>query len=321
MRRAEEIELIDCYSSITVDYSEIPAQFKCMAIDSVEPIAVNLTVVNASTIQNEVSFKVQSLSIPTENNYLINCAFDPRINTVQTIVFTPHPNAWHYIKLDHVKGNASVIADCESYYPRAVGVEIDNYTIIDLMRDDKGRFFTFDYGLPTTDLHDSTSLVNLTSNEIKTLRFKVNQFLDIGGSVAIEASLIMSLKYYMGYKRQSKRGSLLAFTEDNQFFKAVICLDVGHSSIPLENGHCRYNDREKPALFVLNSTDSESIYDKIIIPFPESGTWYLTLRLFCDDVVCPCRTSDNDTKYYVDSYGLEKEVEIEGESKVYFMQR
>lgn len=284
-----------------------------MSSDSIEAIAFNLTIVNASTIQNEVTFKVQSLSIPNDKNYLINCAFDPRDNAVQTIVFSPHPNAWHYIKLDHVKGNISSIADCESYHPRADEEVIDNHTIFDLMRDDKGRFFTFDYGLPTTDLQDATSLVNLTSNEIRTLRFKVNQFLDIGGSIAIEASLLMSLKYYMGYKRQYKKGALLAFTEDNQFFKAVICLDIGHASIPLENGRCRYNDKEKPALFVLNSTDSESIYDKTIIPFPESGTWYLTLKLFCDDVVCPCRTSDNGTKYYIDSNGLEKEVDIDGE--------
>ncbi|KOB71277.1 Uncharacterized protein OBRU01_08413, partial [Operophtera brumata] len=293
VRKANEIEVIDCYRGVTVDYTEIPAYFKCITIDSVERISFNLTIVNASTIQNEVSFKVQALSLPTEENYLINCAFDPRINTVQTIVFAPHPNAWHYIHLDHVKGNASAIADCESYYPKAVEQEIDNHTVLDFMRDDKGRFFTFDYGLPTTDLQDVTSLINITSGETKSLRFKVNQFLDTGGSIAIEASLLMSIKYFMGYKRQYKSGSLLAFTEDNQFFKAVICMDIGHASLPLANGRCRYNDKEKPALFVLNSTDSESIYDKVVIPFPESGTWYLSLRLFCDSVVCPCRTSDD----------------------------
>lgn len=284
-----------------------------MTIDSVERISFNLTIVNVSTVQNEVSFKVQSLSLPTNENYLINCAFDPRLNAVQAIVFDPHPNAWHYIQLDHVKGNVSAIADCESYYPKEVEEEIDNHTILDFMRDDKGRFFTFDYGLPTTDLQDVTSLINITSGEIKSLRFKVNQFLDIGGSIAIEASLLMSIKYFMGYKRQYKAGSLLAFTEDNQFFKAVICMDIGHASIPLESGRCRYNDQEKPALFVLNSTDSESIYDKSIIPFPESGTWYLTLRVFCDSVVCPCRMSHDGTEYYIDSKGIEKKLQIEGE--------
>lgn len=308
VKREENIALIDCYNGLTLDYNHVPAFFKCMSIDSTEPIALNITIVNTSSATKEVAFKVSSLSLPTEDNNLVYCAFDPRANNIQTVTFVPHPNAWHYIHIEQVE-NASKIHDCETYYTRTDAEDVDNITILDLMRDDKGRFFTFDYGLPTADLQDATSLVNLTSNEVKSVRFKVNQFLDNGGSLAIEASLLMSLKYYMGYKRELKKGALLAFTEDNQFFRAVICLDIGHTSIPLQNGHCKYNDHVKPALFVLNSTDSESIYEKIIIPFPESGNWYLTLRVFCDQVVCPCRTSDNGTKYYVDSDTVYKDGE------------
>lgn len=300
VKKEDNIELIDCYHGLTLDYSQIPAYYKCMSVDSIEPISFNITVVNTESSSREVSFQVQSLSLPTEENYLIYCAFDPVAANAQTITFSPHPNAWHYIHIDHID-NASKVADCESYYMRTYLEEVDNNTVLDLMRDDKGRFFTFDYGLPTADLQDATSLINITSGEIKSLRFKVNQFLDIGGSLSIEASLLMSLKYYMGYKRELKRGALLAFTEDNQFFRAVICMDIGHISIPLETGHCKYNDKVKPALFVLNSTDSESIYDKVIIPFPDSGTWYLTLRIFCDQVVCPCRTSGDGTYYVSDT--------------------
>lgn len=279
-----------------------------MAIDSVEPITLNITVANTTTINNEVTFKLQALSLPTEDDYIIYCAFDPKLSNVQSITFTPHPNAWHYVQIDVPKGNVSKIVDCESYL-RTEFDDVGNHTVLDFMRDDKGRFFTFDYGLPTTSIQDVSSLINITSSEITTVRFTVNQFLDIGGSFAIEASLLMNLKYYMGYRREIQKGTLLAFTEDNQFFKAVICMDIGHSSIPLETGHCRYNDKVKPALFVLNSTDSESIYSKTIIPFPESGTWYMTLKIFCDEVVCPCRTSDNGSKYYVDVNEVYKNVE------------
>lgn len=284
-----------------------------MSAENVQPLSIDLTVINATSIHKEVVFHVQSLSIPTEENYLVKCAFDPLENTVQTITFSPNPNAWHYIYIDYVRGNASKYVDCESY----LRIDLDdnntitNHTLLDLMRDDKGRFFTFDYGLPTTDLQDATSLVNITSGEIKTLRFKVNQFLDIGGSLAIEASLLMSLKYYMGYKRELQKGSLLAFSDNDKFFRAVICLNIGHPSVPLQNGRCKYNDRQVPAFFVLNSSDSETIHDKTIIPFPDSGTWYLSMRLFCDDVVCPCPTSDNGTKYYVSS-GLNKDGESVG---------
>ncbi|XP_013135750.1 PREDICTED: transmembrane protein 8A [Papilio polytes] len=310
IRRETNISLIDCYSGIIIDYNRIPASYKCMSLDNSEPITLNLTIKNTSTRNSEILFRVQSLSLPTEDNYLISCAFDPRFNNEQTITFNPFPNSWHYVQLEIISGNATKYADCESYYLRSDLDENTNQTTLDLMRDDKGRFFTFDYGLPTTDLHDPTSLVNLTSGDVKSLRFKVNQFLDIGGNFAIEASLFMNYKYYMGYKRELTKSGLLEFTEKNQFFKVVICMDIGHASVPLETGHCRFNDHVKPALFILNSTDSESIYDKVIIPYPDSGTWYITFRLFCDEVVCPCRTSDNGTKYYVDPNATDRDEDI-----------
>ncbi|KAJ0173521.1 hypothetical protein K1T71_010670 [Dendrolimus kikuchii] len=313
IKQEEKIELIDCYTGLIINIAKIPAYFKCMTVDNVDPIVLNVTVTNALAADGEISFQLQAQSLPTEDNRIIYCAFDPKENHLQSITFIPHPTSWHYIQISHVKGNFSKIADCESYLRTDYEEEVNNHTLLDLMRDDKGRFFTFDYGLPTTDLTDATSVINITSSELKTLRFKVNQFLDIGGSLAIEASLLMSLKYYMGYKRELKKGSLLAFSEDNQFIRAVICMDNGYSSLPLETGHCKYNDHVKPALFILNSTDSESIYDKVIIPYPESGTWYLTLRLFCDQVVCPCQTSDNGTKYYVDPFIGEKTIEADSE--------
>lgn len=306
----KEIKLIDCYTGLIIDLAQIPEYFKCMTVDSVDPIALNISVINLSAIDGEISFKLQAQSLPTEEDKIIYCAFDPK-NNFQTITFIPHPSSWHYIQISPVTGNASQIADCESYLRIDYEEEVNNHTVLDLMRDDKGRFFSFDYGLPTTDLADVTSIINITSSELKTIRFKVNQFLDIGGTLSIEASLLMSLKYYMGYKREFKKGSLLAFSEDNQFIRAVICMDNGYSSLPLETGHCKYNDQVKPALFILNSTDSESIYDKVIIPYPESGTWYLTLRLFCDQVVCPCPTSDNGTKYYVDPLIGEKAIDAD----------
>ncbi|KAM3960480.1 post-GPI attachment to proteins factor 6 [Aphomia sociella] len=298
VKREENIELIDCYKELSINYIEIPNYYKCTSLIGVEPITFNITVNDVPTLDTKIWLRIQALSLTSDDDNLVSCAFNAKFGT-QSVTFSPYLDAWHYVRLDLIE-NVTNIADCESYLP-VDDEAVYNHTISELMRDDRGRFFTFDYGLPTTDLQDATSLINITSGEIKTLKFKINQFLDIGGSIAIEASLLMSLKYYMGYKRELKKDALLAFTEDNQYFKAVICMDIGHFSIPLETGHCKHNDRVKPALFVLNSTDSESIYDKIIIPFPDSGWWYLTLRIFCDDVVCPCRTSDNGTKYYVDT--------------------
>ncbi|CAH2045005.1 unnamed protein product, partial [Iphiclides podalirius] len=307
VKREKDIRLVDCYAGLTLNYDEVPSDFKCMTVDSTEAVNFRLTIRNTSITNGEILISVQSLSLPTEESYLLSCAFDPRLSNEQTINFSPYPSAWHYLSVQRIVGNASRYADCESYRYRADIDEADNRTTVDLMRDDKGRFFTFDYGLPTTDLQDVTSLVNLTSGEAKSLRLNVNQFLDIGGNFAIEASLLMSLKYYMGYRRELRNGSLFAFTERNQFFKVVICLDIGHASVPLESGHCKFNDRVRPALFVLNSTDSETIYGKVIIPYPESGVWYITLRLFCDSAVCPCRTSENGSEYFVDPNALDRD--------------
>ncbi|XP_053613455.1 post-GPI attachment to proteins factor 6 [Plodia interpunctella] len=301
VKRDPDIQLIDCYEGLTIDYGQIPEIYKCMAINSVDPIVLNLTAPPVYSTDFNITFKVQALSLPSDDSFIIHCYFDPNVSVEQTITFYPYANEWHYIEINHTH-DVNNIANCESYLRTSEEDDVENDTVLLLMRDDRGRFFTFDYGLPTTDLHDATSLVNITSNEIKVLKFRVNDILDIGGSLAIEASLLMSLKYYMGYKREhNDKSSLIAFTEDSQYFKAVICMDIGHSSIPLEDGRCRFNDQVRPALFILNSTDSESIHRKIIIPFPESGTWYLSIRLFCDETVCPCPTSDNGTKYYVNA--------------------
>ncbi|CAH2242992.1 jg19435 [Pararge aegeria aegeria] len=294
----ESSVLINCYTSLNVNYATLPALYKCKAKDNIEPIILELNVINTTISSANITVRVQSESPPTKDDYLIYCAFDPTLNNTQIINFHTHPTAMHFIYLDIIEGNTSDIANCESYDLKNFE-ENQNRSLTDLMRDDTDRFFTFAYGLPTTDLLDMTSLVNVTSSEIRVLRFDVNQFIDIGGSLVIEASLLMSAGYYGGYKRELLKGSLLGFTEDNQFFKVVVCLSVGHASIPLQSGQCRFNDRVTQALFVLNSTDSDSIYDKIIIPYPEAGLWYVTIRLFCDSVVCPCPTSIDGTKYYV----------------------
>ncbi|CAH2094756.1 unnamed protein product [Euphydryas editha] len=300
-------QYINCYKPVTLDYESLPTIFKCKSEDNLEPIKLDLNINMTTAPNTNITVRIQSESSPTEDNFILYCVFNPTLNKNQIITFHSYPKAVHFINVDLIDGNTSNIADCDSYVKDFDYAE--NQTLATLMRDDKDRFFTFDYGLPTTDLQDVTSLVNLTSNEIRSLRFDINQFIDIGGSLTVEASILMSLKYYMGYKREFKKGALLAFTEDNKFFKVVVCLDVSHSSIPLQSGHCKFNDRVKPALFVLNSTDSDSIYDKVIIPFPEGATWYLTFRLFCDSVVCPCRTSHNGTRYYVDATENSEEID------------
>ncbi|XP_046971562.1 post-GPI attachment to proteins factor 6 [Vanessa cardui] len=291
---------MNCYKPLSLEYETLPTLFKCKSEDNLKPIKLDLNIATTTVPTSKITVRVQSESSPTEDNFILFCVFDPSVNNNQVVTFHAYPNAVHFINLDIIDGNTSNITDCDSYATSDLD-ETDNQTLVSLMRDDKDRFFAFDYGLPTTDLQDVTSLVNLSSNEIRSMRFEINQFIDIGGSLTIETSLLMSLKYYMGYKRELKKGALLAFTEENQFFKVVVCLDISHASVPLESGHCKFNDRIKPALFVLNSTDSESIYDKVIIPFPEGALWYLTFRLFCDSVVCPCRTSHNGTRYYVDT--------------------
>lgn len=301
VRRQDNIQLIDCQSGISIDHIDLPKNFKCIAADSIEAIKLDVTV-NKAPEDSKVFVKIQALALPTVEEYMLYCYFEP--TGTQSIFFEPSPNTWHYLTIGELKGNLSAIANCESY--SRTEDDFDNNTIFELMRDDRGRFFTYDFGLPTTDIHDATSIVNITSEEVTTYRFKVNQFHDIGGCLTIETSLLLSLKYYMGYRRDLTDG-LLEFSGENPYMKVVICMDVGHASVPLESGQCRYNDRITPALFALNSTDSDSVYDKIIIPYPDSGVWYLSFRLFCDSTVCPCKTSADGKKYYVDPNPLNRD--------------
>lgn len=303
VRKHEDIQFIDCQSTISIDYIDLPKDFKCMAADSIQPIELEVSVNNAPE-DSKVFVKIEAHSLPTVEEYLLYCYFELAFTTKQNIFFEPSPNTWHYLTIGELKGNISAVANCESYL--RTEDDIENNTILELMRDDKGRFFTYDFGVPTTDIQDATSVLNVTSDAVTTYRFKVNQFHDIGGSLTIETSLLMSLKYYMGYTRSLTDG-VLEFSAEHPYIKVVICMDVGHASVPLVDGQCRYNDRITPALFSLNSTDSESVYDKIIIPYPDSGVWYLSFRLFCDSTVCPCKTSTDGKKYYVNPNAIDRD--------------
>lgn len=307
VKRKDDIELIDCHGPVVLDYADFPGDYKCITPDSLLPINLDLTVTNAPE-DSYIFIKIQALSLPTEDNFLLFCFYDPEEYNSINITFVPNPNSWHYISLGSLGANQTKVANCESYFSVTDDdIEQVNDYPLELMRDDRGRFFTFDFGLPTTDIQDATSIINVTSGEVVTARFKVNNFHDIGGTLAIDISLLMSLKYYMGYTRELRKSSLLAFSEDNPYKRLVVCMDINHFSTPLANGKCRYNDRVEKALFVLNTTDSNSIYDKIFIPYPESGVWYLSFRLFCDNIVCPCKTAD-DGRYYVSTNGADEDV-------------
>lgn len=270
----ENILQIDCYAGVAIAYNVLPALYKCMSLSG-DAISLNVK----TTDYRKQYIAIDALSIPTEDNNIVYCSLE-RKASIQVITFIPHPAVWHYIQIGNIEGDLSRLPDCKINYARSDD-KFSNHTIIDLIRVDKGRFFAFNYSLPYNS-YDDLNTININSSEIKSLRFKINQFVDIGGSLLISASLLMKLRYYVRYRRDLEKQPRLAYTHDQEFVNVVICMDIGHPSIPLQTGQCKYNNRLTPALFVLDSKDPESIYSKTYIPFPESGTWYLTLRIFCD---------------------------------------
>lgn len=272
---------------------------------------LNLSVISQCDSCLWAVLKVQGRSLPTDDENLSICAVN--LNEKQNdinIIFYPYPNEWHYLEItygndDMLTSQVSKINLCsasEKFVDRNQSTDLGDSSVFELVRDTKSEYFTFEYNLPPNMNDYSPTLVNLTSGNVTYMKFNIFPVQDIGGTLSLGATLKMDLKYYMGYKREKTPTSEYYFTDIDHFFKVVVCIGLDKALIPLVNETCFINGKVKPAIIVINSTDSDSVSNIVHIPYPEIGAWYVTMAIFCDkESVCPCKTEleKNETKYLV----------------------
>lgn len=61
----------------------------------------------------------------------------------------------------------------------------------------------------------------------------------------------------------------------------IVCMRLNEPGVPTWPDKCVYGRSSFQANSVINNTDAESGTGVIHVPFPETGTWYITIGLFC----------------------------------------
>lgn len=163
--------------------------------------------------------------------------------------------------------------------------DIIPYVQYDLLREASTESFVFSYELVKEMDANRAIPINITDKHFSLLKFDIREGTDIGGT----------LQFIIAFKpKVSRKNSRLVMEDEPQEHVVVACIRRGGIEIPTWPNLCVSSDVERPAQLMLNKTVDNS---SILIPFPESGTWYASFKLFCGKCE-PCNCSDDCQREY-----------------------
>ncbi|XP_069936970.1 transmembrane protein 8B isoform X4 [Cherax quadricarinatus] len=121
-----------------------------------------------------------------------------------------------------------------------------------------GGNFVFEYDLPPDENGSVPLLLNITSASPTLLAFHLEPIIDIGGTLSVE----LAISPYMNVSKHN--------------FSVAGCVALGLREEPDASGQCSRGH----SLLVNTSTQNDAV-TVLLIPFPEPGSWYLTLTPTC----------------------------------------
>ncbi|XP_063908321.1 post-GPI attachment to proteins factor 6 isoform X2 [Zophobas morio] len=287
---------IEAYTSHSSLYTFYVPQFVIHASFLVE----NITFAKTAT---RLTVRVQSRSIPSEETAIKAEMIEPNSKEKSlTVTFNTQEENWHYVEFlfegqanpTESKSSLSFIlkyfAEDSERTTNATAWRVFNsneitrvlkYRQYDLVRESTTESFSYSYELRQKFTISSSVAVNLTSSEFTVLQFKLREHADIGGT----------LQFVLAFKPRVKGRSLESEPKDN---KIIACIRPEAPELPTWPNHCSYGgDQIVAPLVVSKATDNSSM----MIPYPESGVWYATFKLFCGECV-PCSCPDNCQKIF-----------------------
>ncbi|XP_032688174.1 transmembrane protein 8B-like isoform X2 [Odontomachus brunneus] len=192
------------------------------------------------------------------------------LNSTQTLLFfKPYFHSFHYITLRLLSGNASNVT------VRLINqVVSDQVTTVELIRKSFPEFFLFDYE-HLGDNDTKPQPFNVTVDTLSVFSFKIGQVYDVGGTVTLGFKLVDIDERY-------KKNIVL-----------VACISFGRYSNITSGGACERVHNVTTADVYANATGPAYVH----VPFPEAGTWYVSMRAFCSEEtignnnICTCSQS------------------------------
>ncbi|KAF5294042.1 hypothetical protein FQR65_LT10945 [Abscondita terminalis] len=162
------------------------------------------------------------------------------------------------------------------------------YKQYDLMRSSHTESFLYSFDLSSDD--DVLPVpVNITNEDMVILKFHVTPGVDIGGT----------LQFGLAFKpRIRKDGKNVKIIEEPKNHTLIGCLKNNAKEIPTWPNKCSLLGEQSNAAVILNGTVKNGT---ILVPFPESGNWYASLKLFCGECK-PCKCPEMCKKQYRTCY-------------------
>lgn len=162
-----------------------------------------------------------------------------------------------------------------------------------LLRQTYREFFMYDYDLVPENGTVPIS-INLTAGMPALMKFDIGDVYDIGGTL----SFAIAMKYDIGggiidsavptstsainlNGEAAIAEKLISEDTKRSNQTVIVCLRLNEPGVPTWPDKCVYGRSSFPANSVINNTDAEAGTGVIHVPFPETGTWYITIGLFC----------------------------------------
>ncbi|KAJ8925288.1 hypothetical protein NQ315_009117 [Exocentrus adspersus] len=256
---------------------------------------------------------------PSEESFQNEEVFYPNTSYL-SFQFSVTPATWHYIKIkiqntttQNILEGLSVVRfrlrllsnilppDTSSYSVLENETSSENSTFklfhnnkvtdmipyiqYDLLREASTDSFVFSFELIEEMDSNIAIPLNMTNEHFSLLKFDIYESSDIGGT----------LQFILAFKPKiSRKNAKLVWESEPEDHVVIACIGRQGIEIPTWPNLCVSNGVEKPAQLMLNkSVDNTSV----LIPFPESGTWYATFKLFCGKCES-CNCSDSCHRQY-----------------------
>lgn len=177
-------------------------------------------------------------------------------------------------KLDPVYYKSGII----NYYENPHTRSINSYTSYDLIKESGSEAFLYTYNINHEEENEFMVPIplNLTSEDFSVLKFQIDDIIDIGGT----------FEFSIDFRAQTDRVGNVLFSPEDVDQIIIGCISQDMYQIPTLPRFCEYNGVKTLAPVIMNNTVDNST---VLIPFPEAGTWYATIKLFCRPCRdCPC---------------------------------
>ncbi|KAG5324721.1 TMM8A factor, partial [Acromyrmex heyeri] len=180
-------------------------------------------------------------------------------STAMSLSFKPYVDNFHFVTLRLLSGNASNVT-MQLPMNHQTDIGIDQVTPVVLSRKSFPEFFLFDYEhLLGNDTKPQP--FNVTAEALSVLSFEIGRVYDVGGTVTLGFKLIDVEEKY-------KKNIVL-----------VACVSLGYYTNITSGGGCVRARSLTTADMYVNATEPAYMH----VPFPEAGTWYVSLRVFCPE--------------------------------------